>query len=45
MVRLVVWALPDDLEQLRWVGAPFAAAVVASLGVLVLAARWRPGRV
>jgi hypothetical protein len=28
------------------VGAPFAAvAVLASLGVLVLAVRWRPGRV
>ena len=46
VVRLVVWVLPDDLGQLRWAGVPFVAlALVASLGVLVLAARWRPGRV
>ena len=46
VVRLVVWVLPDDLEPLRWVGLPFGVAgIVAYAGVLVLAARWRPGRV
>ena len=46
VVRLVVWVLPDDLEPLRWVGLPFGVVgIVAYAGVLVLAARWRPGRV
>ena len=46
LIRLAVWALPDGVEWLRWVGLPFGVVGIAAyVGVLVLAARWRPGRV